>query len=79
MKTMVSGFLVVLTCGVVMAVLAALAMGRFELCDETPSARPPVHVASAPNAPSPTPAPRPDVVTIQVQADKPDLEVGWAN
>ena len=78
MKKIVSVAMLALTCFVLIGVLVALANARFEVCD--PAALPKAfsHVASNANAPSPTPAPPRGIVTLQIQADHSELEVGWA-
>jgi hypothetical protein len=78
MKRIVSGGLLVLTCGILLGVFSALASTRFDLCDQAPTPQLPLRVASLANVPAPTPAPPREIVTVQIQTDHPDLEVGWA-
>jgi hypothetical protein len=71
--------LLLLTCGILIGVSAARASPRFEICDETPLPPLSARVAAMADSPSPTPAPPREVVTVQIQADKPGLEVSWAD
>ncbi len=79
MQKIVSGWLLLLTCVVLIGVFVALAGRRFEICDDTPLPRLPARAASIANSPAPTPAPPRELVTLQIQADKPGLEVSWAD
>jgi hypothetical protein len=71
--------LLILTCAILIAVFVALASHRFEICDETPLPPSPAQTAAMANSPAPTLAPPREVVTLQIQADKPGLEVSWAD
>jgi hypothetical protein len=63
--------------------VALLALGLFlstsqlEYCGQSDAFRPQPPCVNASQNASPTPAPPKKVVWIQIETDKPDLEVGW--
>jgi hypothetical protein len=63
--------------GLMAGALSLLATSRLEYCGQPTALRPAVRVAST--AISPTPAPPQKVVVVQIETDKPDIEVRWAN
>jgi len=64
--------------GLVLAGVAALLVGgRLEYCGHSESLQP--RVASSASVGVPTLAPSQNVVFVQVEADKPGIEVGWAD
>jgi hypothetical protein len=78
MRKIVSIGMLILTCSVLVSILVALANARFDVCDPASMPKMLSHVASNSNAPAPTPAPPRGFVTLQVQTDHSELEVGWA-
>jgi hypothetical protein len=78
MKKILSGAMLVLTCSTLIGLFVALNSARFEVCEPVALPEALSSVASAINAPSPTLAPPREVVTLQIQTDHPEIEVGWA-
>jgi hypothetical protein len=65
-----------LTGAIVSAAMTFLATSRVEYCGQPETLRPQTQAAA--KGPSPTLAPPQKVVVVYVEADKPDIEVGWA-
>jgi hypothetical protein len=68
-----------LTGAILAAAMTMLASGGPEYCGRPVPVGPPIGAATAANAPTPTLAPPQKVVFVRVEADKSDLEIGWAN
>jgi hypothetical protein len=58
------------------AVMVVLAASRPEYCGQPSPSSPQLQTAA--DASSPTLAPPQKVVVLSIEADKPDLEIGWA-
>jgi hypothetical protein len=78
MKSIVRHVPLVLTAVVLLVGTMLLAAGRLEYCGQPVALRPSVAVAAGAPAGTPTLAPPQKVVVVRVEADKPDVEVGWA-
>ena len=65
----------IITCGVLSLTMILLATSRLEYCGQPECLQPRIDVASTR---WPTLAPRQNVVFIQIESGKPDLEIGWA-
>jgi hypothetical protein len=77
MKSLATAISFVLT-GVTLLVMAfLLSTNQLEYCGQSEALRSQNHIAGTTEAASPTPAPPQKVVFIQIETDKPDLEVGW--
>ena len=61
---------------VLLAAVTLLAAARLEYCGQPEALRPRHNMAA--DTRGPTLAPPQKVVFVQIEADKPDLEVGWA-
>lgn len=68
----------ILACLVLAGVAVLLVGGRLEYCGRSDAQQPRMASSSAAKSPSPTLAPPQSVVFVQVEADKPDIEVSWA-
>jgi len=69
---------VFVTGSVLLAVMVLLATSRLEYCGQPEVLRPQIGAAIEAEGSSPTLAPPLKVVFVRVEADKADLEVGWA-
>jgi hypothetical protein len=78
MKKIISGGMLLLTCCVLLGVFVALANCRFEFCDPASMAHTLPQVACNASVPTPTLAPSRELVSLQIETDRSDLEVGWA-
>lgn len=65
-------------CAALAVAMGLLASGGPQYCGRSCPAAASLKPAATPDAPSPTLAPRQKVVVVRVEADKLDLEVGWA-
>ena len=77
MKPPVTGLPLLLTAAVLLTTAIFLGTGRLEYCGQPEALRPPSGVSTAAKTDSPTPAPPRQVVFIQIETDKSDLEIGW--
>ncbi len=78
MRFIGSRLTLVLTGTILVAAMALLANGGPEYCGRPSPVAPPPGTATAADAPSPTLAPPQEIVFVRVEADKFDLEIGWA-
>lgn len=78
MRLITSRLPVFVTGTILVAVMVLLATSRLEYCGQPELLRPQIGAATAAEGPSPTLAPPLKVVFVQIEADKADLEVGWA-
>ena len=79
MKPIASRIPLILTGMILLSTAALLTSSRLEYCGQPEALQPRVEAVIAAKTPRPTLAPPKNVVFIQVETDKPDLEVGWAN
>ena len=78
MKSIAAHLPLILTGVVLLATAILLASSRLEYCDQPEALRPQTDCVSAVETRCPTLAPPQKVVYVRVEADKPDLEIGWA-
>lgn len=78
MKSIATRLSVFVTGSVLLAFVTALGAGRLEYCGQPETLRPQVDAAAVGEGPTPTLAPPMKVVVVRVEADKADLEIGWA-
>jgi hypothetical protein len=78
MKSIASRVPVILAGMVLLSVVVLLATSRLEYCGQPEALRPRIEAVVAAKTAWPTLAPPKKVVFIHVEADKPDLEVSWA-
>jgi hypothetical protein len=78
MKSISSRVALALAGAVVPVVLITLAVGRPDYCGPADASRPQTEATFSASAGTPTLAPRQSLVVVQVEADRPDLKVGWA-
>jgi hypothetical protein len=79
MKSIASCLSVILAGTILLGATGLLATSRLEYCGQPTPRQMPTNAAMAVGSPAPTLAPPQSVVFVRVEADKPDLEVGWAN
>jgi hypothetical protein len=79
MKSIASRIPLILTGAVLFSTAVLLSTSRLEYCGQPEALQPRVEAVVAAKTLRPTLAPPKNVVFIQVETDKPDLEVGWAN
>ncbi len=77
MKSIASRVPLILTGVILLAAMILLAAGRLEYCGQPEALRPRIDAVAAAESRRPTLAPPQKVVFIRVEADKPDLEIGW--
>jgi hypothetical protein len=63
---------------VLLAVMVLLGASRLEYCGQPEILRPQIGATTMAEGPSPTLAPPQKLVFVRVEADKADLEIGWA-
>ena len=78
MRSIASHASLILTGVILLAAMILLATSRLEYCGQPEALRPWIDAVAAVETPLPTPAPPQKMVFIRVEADKPDLEIGWA-
>jgi hypothetical protein len=78
MRFIASRLPLILTGLILVAVMGLLATGGPEYCGR-PGPTGPSPAAAAADGPAPTLAPPQKIVLVRVEADKSDLEIGWAN
>jgi hypothetical protein len=78
MKSISSRVALVLAGGIVPIVLTVLAVGQPEYCGPVGVCRPHIEAPTSPSTGTPTLAPPQSLVVVQVETDKPDLKIGWA-
>ena len=78
MKSIAARLPLILTGAVLLATAILLATSRLEYCGQPEALRPQTDSVTAVEARWPTLAPPQKVVFVRVEADKPDLEIGWA-
>jgi hypothetical protein len=78
MKSVASHFPLLVTTALLFACMIGLATARMEYCGQPEALRPRCPSLTAMETRSPTLAPPHELVFVHVEADKPDLEVGWA-
>jgi hypothetical protein len=79
MRSIASRIPLILTAVVLFSTAVLLGTSRLEYCGQPEALQPRVEAVVAAKTLRPTLAPPKNVVFIQVETDKPDLEVGWAN
>ena len=78
MKSIASRVPVILTGAVLLSAAALLTTSRLEYCGQSEALQPRVEAVVAAKTQWPTLRTPQKMVFIRVEADKPDLEVGWA-
>jgi hypothetical protein len=78
MNSITSRFPLLVTAALLLACLIGLATARLEYCGQPEALRPRNEALAAMATRSPTLAPPHELVFVHVEADKPDLEIGWA-
>ena len=78
MKLIVARLPLILTGAVLLATAILLASSRLEYCDQPEALRPRTDSVAVVESRCPTSAPPQKVVYLRVEADKADLEIGWA-
>jgi hypothetical protein len=78
MKSLSARFAVIVTASTMLAGMWLLATSRLEYCGLTPVPPSRTEIVTASPAPAPTLAPPQEVVFVRIEADKADLQVGWA-
>jgi hypothetical protein len=78
MRSIVARVPLALTGAILLVAMFLLAASRLEYCGQPESLRPQSDAAAAAESQGPTLAPPQKVVFVQVEADKSDLEIGWA-
>ena len=78
MKSITSLIPLVLTGAVLLAATLVLTTSRLEYCGQPETLQPHSTAVAVMARRCPTPAPPPKVVFVRVDADKPDLEIRWA-
>jgi hypothetical protein len=63
----------------VSALLTALSVSRPEYCSAVDVCRSHATAATPAAGPTPTLAPRQNLVVVQVESDRPDIKIGWAD
>jgi hypothetical protein len=61
------------------ALLTALSASRPEYCSLVDTSRPHAAAATSAVGPTPTLAPQQSLVVVQVESDRPDIKIGWAD
>jgi hypothetical protein len=62
---------------ILLAAMIALVAIEPDLCDSACSSVAPAQTSAGASGPTPTLAPPQKMVVVQVEVDKPDLQVGW--
>jgi hypothetical protein len=78
MKSTSSRVALVLAGAIVPIVMIVLAAGQPDYCGPVDVCRPHIEAPTSPSAGTPTLAPPQSLVVVQVEADKPDIKIGWA-
>jgi len=78
MRSLTAHISLLLTGSVLLAGMWLLSTSRLEYCGRPMVLQPRSDAATVADAPAPTLAPPLKVVFVRVEADKSDLEVGWA-
>jgi hypothetical protein len=79
MRTFTSRLALVLAGAILTATMLMLATSRPEYCGPIDIPRPHAQAATSASAATPTLAPRQSLVVVQVESDKPDIQIGWAD
>ena len=79
MKSIVSRIPLILTGIILLAATTLLSTRRLEYCGQPEALRPRINAAAVAETRGPTLAPPQKVVFVEVEADKPNLEIGWAD
>ena len=78
MKLIAAHLPLILTSALLLATAILLASSRLEYCDQPEALRPRTEYVAAVESRCPTLAPPQKVVYVRIEADKPNLQVGWA-
>jgi hypothetical protein len=78
MRSLMSYFAVILTVTVLLMFAIVLTTCRLEYCGSSNASTPRVARNFLPHGPSPTLATSQNLVFVQVESDKPDIEIRWA-
>jgi hypothetical protein len=78
MKSIAARLPLLLTVALLLATTMLLVSSRLEYCDQPEALRSPTESVSRVESQCPTLAPPQKVVFVRVEADKPDLEIAWA-
>jgi hypothetical protein len=77
MESIASRISLILTGAVLLAAVLLLCNSRLEYCGQPNALRPHSAAVSMGESQGPTLAPPQKVVFVQIETDKPDLEIGW--
>ena len=78
MKSITSRLALILTGATLALTMAVLATSRPEYCGPIDMPKPHVEARTPVSYGTPTLAPRQNQVVVQVESDRPDIQVGWA-
>jgi hypothetical protein len=78
MRSITSQLALVLAGTILLGLLAVLATSRPEYCGPVDAPRSHAQAAKSISSQAPTLAPQQNVVVVQVESDRPDIEIGWA-
>jgi hypothetical protein len=78
MKSITSRLALILTGAILAVAMVVLATSRPEYCGPVDVLKPHVEAKTSAPAGTPTLAPRQNLVVVQVESDRPDIQVGWA-
>jgi hypothetical protein len=79
MRSTTSRFSLVLAGAVLFTTIVALAGSRLEYCGPIEISQPHHETRNSVSTSTPTLAPRQNLVVVQVESDRPDIQVGWAD
>jgi hypothetical protein len=77
MKSTSSLAALILTGAIIAGAMTLLSTGRLEYCGQPEALRPRINLATRADTRWPTLAPPQKEVVVQIEADRPDLEIGW--
>jgi hypothetical protein len=78
MRSITSRFALILTVAILSATMVMLATSRPEYCGPIDIPRSHAEAATSASLCTPTLAPRQNLVVVQVESDRPDIQIGWA-
>jgi hypothetical protein len=79
MRAITSRFALFLAAAILLTTMVMLATSRLEYCGPIDIPRPHVEATTSVSVSTPTLAPRQNLVVVQIESDKPDIQVTWAN
>jgi len=78
MRSIASRLALILAGTILSATMVMLATSRPEYCGPIDIPRPHAEPVASASASTPTLAPRQNLVVVQVESDRPDIQIGWA-